>query len=108
VNREHGVVPAPFAGAFAALASTAPEHLSTDRWRLFLDDSPAFLDQWGEQAAALGWTADDLFGLDSVAPLARYDRMGLLWMLKGERVVALTAAAARLSAGLSFYRRRHD
>ena len=31
--------------------------------------------------------------------MARYDRMGMIWMLKGERVVALTATAARLSGG---------
>jgi hypothetical protein len=31
------------------------------------------------------------------APMARYDQMGLIWMLKGERVVALTATEARLS-----------
>jgi hypothetical protein len=31
--------------------------------------------------------------------MARYDWMGLLWMLKGEHVVALTATGARLSSG---------
>ena len=35
--------------------------------------------------------------------MARYDRMGLLWLLKGERVVALTATEARLSGGLTVY-----
>jgi hypothetical protein len=29
--------------------------------------------------------------------MARYDRMGLIWMLKGERVVARAATGARLS-----------
>jgi hypothetical protein len=43
----------------------------------------------------------------SRAPMARYDRMGLIWMLKGERIVAITNLAERLSGGLSFYRRRH-
>jgi hypothetical protein len=38
--------------------------------------------------------------------MARYDRMGLIWMLRGERVVALTVTGARLSGGLRFYRRR--
>ena len=37
--------------------------------------------------------------------MARYDCMGLIWMLKGERVAALTAAEARLSGGLTFYRK---
>jgi hypothetical protein len=31
--------------------------------------------------------------------------MGLCWMLKGERVIAVTETAARLSGGLSFYQR---
>jgi len=46
-----------------------------------------------------------LFGLDPVAPMARYDRMGLIWMLKGERVVALAATEVKLSGGLTFYRK---
>jgi hypothetical protein len=33
--------------------------------------------------------------------MAAYDRIGLVWMLKGERVVALTATEARLSGGQS-------
>jgi hypothetical protein len=45
------------------------------------------------------------FGLHPDAPMARYDCMGLIWMLQDERVVALTAIGARLSGGLTFYRR---
>jgi hypothetical protein len=59
----------------------------------------------GRQAEALGWTAADLVGLHPTHPTPRYDRMGMLCFLKGERVVALTAAAARFSGGLAFYRR---
>jgi len=54
---------------------------------------------------ALGWPAADLLGLHPTHPTARYDRMGMLWFLKGERVVALTATVARLSGGLAFRRR---
>ena len=54
--------------------------------------------RWGGRPA-------DLFGLRPTHPTARYDRMGMLWFLKGERVVALTATAARFSGGLAFYRR---
>jgi hypothetical protein len=61
------------------------------------------------QAEALGWRADELFGLDDAAPLARYDRMGLVWMIDGNPVVAITdiAATIRMPAGnlLKFYRR---
>jgi hypothetical protein len=62
-------------------------------------------DRWGKPAEALGWRADELFGLDPCAPLARYDRMGLIWMVKSERVVDLTATGRRLSGGLMFYRK---
>ena len=37
--------------------------------------------------------------------MARYDRMGLIWMLHGETVIEMTATAARLSGGLTFYRK---
>jgi hypothetical protein len=37
--------------------------------------------------------------------MARYDQMGLIWMRRGERVVALTAIGARLSGGLTFYQK---
>jgi hypothetical protein len=39
--------------------------------------------------------------------MTRCDRMGLIWMLKGERLVALTATGARLSGGLTFYRKNY-
>ena len=61
------------------------------------------------QAEALGWTSRDLFGLhkppDKPAPsyrrLSRYDETGLIWLLRGRPVVALTAktAAIQSSAG---------
>ena len=35
----------------------------------------------------LGWRPDELFGLHPDAPMGRYDRMGLIWMLKGKRVM---------------------
>jgi hypothetical protein len=55
-----------------------------------------------EQAAALGWTARDLFGLHmppehphpSYDRLCRYDQTGLDWLLCGRPVVALTATSA--------------
>ena len=49
--------------------------------------------------------AADLVGLHPTHPTARYDRMGMPWFLKGERVVALTATEARFSRGLAFHRR---
>jgi hypothetical protein len=68
-----------------------------------------FLGTWARQADALGWSAEDLFGLDPVAPMTRYDTMGLIWSLQGCPVVALTSDAATIQMPtgnhLRFYRR---
>ena len=53
------------------------------------------LTRWGDEARALGWVGRDLFSLHPLAPLARYDEMGLVWMLGGEEVSELTEAYAR-------------
>jgi hypothetical protein len=79
------------------------------------DDSTVFA-CWDKQVA-LGWTARDLFGLpdmpDRPAPnyqrLARYDQTGLVWLLQGRRVVALTkntAAIETATGTISYYRLR--
>jgi hypothetical protein len=47
-------------------------------------------------AVALGWTDADLFGCDDIRPYARIDRMGLVWLLNGRRVVAVTADTAAI------------
>jgi hypothetical protein len=74
-----------------------------------LADAETFLQRWGAQAQALGWQADDLFRLHSTAPLARYDVMGLVWLLRGREVVAVTAQTATIrtaSGGTLTYHRR--
>ena len=76
-----------------------------DRWRLATADAERFLAEWGGAAERLGWAAADLFGLHPTVPLSRVDQMGLVWLLKGERVVLLTEVAARLERGLAVYRR---
>jgi hypothetical protein len=101
---ELGGVPAVYASAFARLQAQPPAEVPRDRWHQFINDAGLFLDYWGRQAEALGWQSEELFGLDSDAPMIRYDRMGLIWMLKGESVIAFTTTTARLSSGLTFYR----
>jgi hypothetical protein len=91
--------------ALARLAARLPEDVPADRCRRFLADAESFLQNWSDEANQIGWTAEELFGLHPIAPMARCDRMGLLWMLKGERVVEVTATGARLSGGLTFYRK---
>jgi hypothetical protein len=59
-----------------------------------------------KQAEALGWAPADLFGLhtplEKPAPnyrrLSRYDQAGLIWLLHGRPVIALTETAATILA----------
>ena len=98
----------PFAEALTELENHRPQGVGEARWREALKDGRRLLETWGSQAANLGWTANDLFGLHPIAPLARYDAMGLLWLLHGRPVVSLTATEATIQsssgATLSFQR----
>ena len=78
----------------------------------------AFLARWGDQAEALGWTSRDLFGLHtppaqphpSYSRLSRYDATGLVWLLRGRPVVALTEATAAIqnpTGAITVYRRHN-
>ena len=54
---------APFAEALAALERACPDYVEANRWWQAIEDGRRFLARWGDQAVALGWTAEDLFGL---------------------------------------------
>jgi hypothetical protein len=99
-----GGVPQHYALAFAEMQHECPNDVAVERWEQFLNDAGVFLDQWGNNAHAFGWRIHDLFGLDTKSPLARFDKMGLCWLIKGQTVVAIAANAARLSGGLTYYR----
>jgi hypothetical protein len=70
---------------------------------------------WGEEANAFGWTARELFGLHTPPErpaanyrrLSRYDETGLIWLLRGRPVVALTATTAAIqgATGILTYRK---
>jgi hypothetical protein len=98
------------------LERRCPDHVSLDRWQQAVSDGRGFLARWGDQAEALGWTARDLFGLHEVPAdphptyqrLSRYDRTGLVWLLQGCPVVALTEATAAIkmpTGSITTYRR---
>jgi hypothetical protein len=86
-----------------------PRDVPLRRWTRFIQDSREFIDQgWAAQAVGLGWTALDLFGCHRQAPFARIAQQGLLWLLNGRRLVALTtefAAIETASGGRLTYRR---
>jgi len=90
-------------------ASGPPAQFTPAEWRQLVHDAGVFLDDWGRQASALGWTVYDIFGCHSRAPRARRDALGLVALLRGGRVVALTANAARIqhaTGNVLTYRRR--
>jgi hypothetical protein len=103
--------------ALAKLRQRCPRHIREADWRQAIADGETFLARWGDQAEKLGWQADDLFELPPVPTtphpsyerLARLDQSGLIWLLRGREVVALTDASAtiRTLSGTSLtYRKR--
>jgi hypothetical protein len=105
------------ASVLVALESRCPDFVPVCRWQQAVADGKTFLARWGDQADALGWTAKDLFGLLTVPGhakpsfnrLSRYDETGLVWLLDGRRVVALTEGTAAIqnpaSGSVTMYRR---
>ena len=81
-------------------------YVDTPRWQQAVEDAKAFLGTWGEQAHALGWSNRDLFGLHtppadphpSYSRLSRYDATGLIWLLQGRPVIALTETTAAIQS----------
>jgi hypothetical protein len=102
---EKPLLPEAYQKAMVAIEAACPNGVPVERWQRALADAGSFFALWGDTAERLGWTADDLFGLHPTAPLSRMDHMGLVWLLKGERVVLLTATEARLERGSAYYRR---
>jgi hypothetical protein len=94
----------PYSRTLAALHQRCPALVEVGRWRQCVTDAEAFLPTWGQQAQALGWTPRDLFGLHtppenphpSYSRLSRYDETGLLWLLEGRQVTALSSNTAAI------------
>jgi hypothetical protein len=108
----------PYSTVLAALKSRCPELVEQTRWQQAIQNAESFLAEWGEQAENLGWTSRDLFGLAPVPDkpnanyrrLSRYDLTGLIWLLRGDPVVALTettAAIRHATGNITTYRRFH-
>jgi hypothetical protein len=87
----------------------APRGYPQRAWQQLILDAERFLDRWAAQAAALGWPTWELFGCHRGAPWGRIQGMGLVLLLRGDELAALTAteAAIRTPTGAhQTYRRK--
>jgi hypothetical protein len=93
-------------------AMPPPRSYPTHAWQQLIIDAEQFLDGWAAQAHRLGWPIWELFGCHRRAPWDRVAAMGLIVLLRGDEIAALTAteAAIRTRTGArQIYRRRpHD
>lgn len=64
IIEEGAGVPREWAEGYARLLRTTPPQGFTDQqWQRLIDDGGAFLDRWGAEAARVGWSAIDAFGV---------------------------------------------
>jgi hypothetical protein len=71
-----------------------PRNYPAHAWQQLIVDADRFLDCWGRQAVALGWPGWELFGCCRHAPWGRIQGMGLVLLLRGDEIAALTATEA--------------
>jgi hypothetical protein len=91
-------VPAWGQASAEALARIDPERPPCDvprrRWVQFIDDRSWFLDSGCAQRAIwLGWAPINLFG-DRERPYAKINQAGLLWLIEGRSLIALSRDTA--------------
>jgi hypothetical protein len=102
--------PAVWARGVARLDEmSCPAHFPAARWAQVVTDAAAFLQEWAEAADRLGWLTWELFGCHRRAPWGRIQGMGLILLLQGDEIAALTATEAviRTPTGAhQTYRRR--
>ena len=104
---EGGRRPGPRASP-ACATMPPPRTYPTKAWQQLITDAERFLDDWAAQAAALGWPGWELFGCHRRAPWGRIQGMGLVLLLHGDPLAALTASEAviRRPSGAHQTRRR--
>ena len=91
-----GVPEAWVQGVADLLALACPASCPPERWQTLREDAYHFLRDHAAQAHALGWTALDLFGVHRHRPQVRLDCMGLVPLLRGREVIALSEDQAAI------------
>jgi hypothetical protein len=90
-------VPRAWADGLARLHLASPAAgFSHERWRELIGDGGRFLDEWGNTAAALGWSPQDLFGIHPTDPETHPEALGLVPLIGGGEVVAISQISATI------------
>ncbi len=92
-------VPDAWAQGICDLLVMPPHPAWTDEgWKVLQQDALRFLQDWAAQAHRLGWDGLDLFGVHPTSPIARLDCRGLVPLLRGRSLLALTVTTAAIEA----------
>ena len=88
-------MPADWSRGVALLRDApTPRGYPPQAWQQLILDAERFLGLWGAQAVRLGWPTWELFGCHRRAPFHRIQGMGLVLLLRGRELSALTDAEA--------------
>ena len=90
-------VPPAYLDSWARHQIRRPSAIAEDEWRRAVNDAGLFLDEWGGQAAEIGWTAGELFDVPRDGKPG-----GLIWFIEGERIEAFGEQLARTDSGRIF------
>ncbi len=103
-------VPEAWVQGVGDLLVMPPHPAWTDEgWTTLQEDARRFLQQWAAQAHRLGWDVLNLYGVHRGSPMARLDCRGLVPLLRGRAVLALTEDRAAIEVrpgGRQTYRRK--
>ena len=77
------------------------------RWLLLVEDAEAFLEQWAVQAHRLGWLGWELWGCCRRKPWGAIDGLGLVLLLGGHELVAMTDTLAVIRSPTGNCQRSH-
>jgi len=112
-SKQKSEFPSEWARGLARLPTMSPPiDWPLPHWPVLIADVQGFLERWAAQAAALGWPTWELFGCHRRAPWGRIQGMGMVLLLRGDEIAALTATEAlvRTATGTHqrYYRKLRD